>query len=87
MTKSIVNGVEIYGWFSPAVLKYINENHATSSLLYELGMLLEEISARVRSYVNDERERCAKIAESMVIEGHAVQAPSCAAIAKKIREL
>jgi hypothetical protein len=36
--------------------------------------------------IEAERERCAKIAESMAIPGHSVQAPSCIEIAKRIRE-
>lgn len=40
----------------------------------------------IQKAVLAERERCAKIAEAAVIHGHAVQAPSCAMIAKRIRD-
>jgi hypothetical protein len=60
--------VKTYGWLSPEKLKFINENPQVLSLLYDLGLLPEEISARVRGYVEaavkEERERCAKIAEA-----------------------
>lgn len=79
-------GVKTYFWLSPEKLKFINDNPQVVSLLYDLGLLPEEISARTRGYVAEERERCAKIAEAMTIPGHSVQAPSCAEIAKRIRE-
>lgn len=75
-----------YVWLSPEKLKFINDNPQVLSLLYDLGLLPEEISARVRGHVEEERERCAKIAESVAIPGHSVQAPSCFEIAKRIRE-
>jgi len=53
-----------YIWLGPERLKLINDNQDTVSLLYDLGLLPEEISAHIRGYVAEERERCAKIAES-----------------------
>jgi hypothetical protein len=78
--------VKTYFWLSQEKRKFINSHPEIVSLLYDLGLLPEEISARVRAYVEEERERCAKIAEEAAIPGHNVQGPSCISIAKKIRE-
>lgn len=56
--------VKTYVWLSPKKLEFINSHPEVLSLLYDLGLLPEEISARVRGYVEGERERCAKIAEA-----------------------
>lgn len=56
--------VKTYVWLSAEKLKFINDNPPVLSLLYDLGLLPEEISARVRGYVEEERERCAKLIES-----------------------
>lgn len=53
--------MKTYVWLAPEKLKFINDNPQVVSLLYDLGLLPEEISARVRGYVEDERERCIKI--------------------------
>lgn len=55
--------MKTYGWQSPETLRLINSKPEILSLLYDLGLLPEEISARVRGYVEAERERCAKVAE------------------------
>lgn len=59
--------MKTYVWLSPEKLKAINDSPAILSLLYDLGLLPEEISARVRGYVEEavkeERERCAKVIE------------------------
>ena len=55
--------VKTYVWLDPERLKFINDNPKVVSLLYDLGLLPEEISARVRGYVEEERERCAKLVE------------------------
>lgn len=64
--------LKTYGWQSPEQLKFINENPQVLSLLYDLSILPEEISARVRGYVEDavteERNRCAEIAEKQARE-------------------
>jgi hypothetical protein len=57
--------VKTYIWLSPEKLKLINDNPMVVSLLYDLGLLPEEISARVRGYVEEETERCAKLAEGI----------------------
>ncbi|MGH2360197.1 MAG: hypothetical protein ACRDGM_06605 [bacterium] len=57
--------VKTYGWLSPEKLKFINETPQVLSLLYDLGLLPEEISTRVRGYVGAERERCAKVASNI----------------------
>jgi hypothetical protein len=56
--------MKTYGWLSPEKLAFINGRPDVLSLLYDLGLLPEEIGARVRAYVEEERERCAKIAET-----------------------
>lgn len=55
--------IKTYGWLGPERLKFINDNPQVVSLLYDLGLLPEEISARVRGYVEAETERCAKAAD------------------------
>jgi hypothetical protein len=60
----MMSNVKTYGWLSPGQLKAINNNPEIMSLLYDLSLLPEEISARVRAYIEEERERCAKIAEA-----------------------
>jgi len=52
------------------------------SKTFQPGAVIDIIEIKVR----EERERCARVAESMVIPGHSVQAPSCLEIARKIRE-
>lgn len=51
----------------------------------------ESLYRKIKDFLSEEmgslRERCAKLAEESAIPGHAVQAPSCVEIAKKIREL
>lgn len=56
--------MKAYVWLEPGKLKFINDNPQVVSLLYDLGLLPEEISARVREYVAEERERIAKLIES-----------------------
>lgn len=46
----------------------------------------KEVEHIVTDAIARERERCAKVAEAMAIQGHAVQEPSCLEIAKRIRE-
>jgi hypothetical protein len=58
-----MTAVKTYGWLSQKQLKFISGNPEVVSLLYDLNLLPEDISARVRAYVQEERERCAKIAE------------------------
>lgn len=48
--------MKTYVWLAPEKLKFINDNPQVVSLLYDLGLLPEEISARVRGYVEEERE-------------------------------
>lgn len=89
--------MKTYGWQSPEKLKFINENPQVLSLLYDLGILPEEISARVRGYVEEERERCAKLAEAQRAYCFDESEEECNsgkcdsamadAIARKIREL
>lgn len=54
--------IKTYGWQSPEQLKFINENPKVLSLLYDLSILPEEISTRVRGIVEEavkaERQRC-----------------------------
>ena len=78
--------VKTYIWLSPEKLKFINENPQVVSLLYDLGLLPEEISARARGYVEDERERCAKIVEKWCIPGHTVQEAQSKGAAAEIRK-
>lgn len=52
-----MTAVKTYGWLGPDRLKFINDNPKVVSLLYDLGLLPEEISARVRGYVEEEREK------------------------------
>lgn len=59
-----MTNVKTYGWLSVEKLRYINKHPKIVSMLYDLGLLPEEISARVRGYVDAETERCAKIAEN-----------------------
>jgi hypothetical protein len=56
--------VKTYVWLSQEKRDFISDNPKVMSLLYDLGLLPEEISARVRGYIEEERERCAKIAEA-----------------------
>lgn len=53
--------IKTYGWLGPERLKFINDNPKVVSLLYDLGLLPEEISARVRGYVEEERQRIINI--------------------------
>lgn len=53
--------IKTYGWLGPERLKFINDNPKVVSLLYDLGLLPEEISARIRGYVEEERKRCADL--------------------------
>ncbi|NJN06370.1 MAG: hypothetical protein HC814_08410 [Rhodobacteraceae bacterium] len=55
--------MKTYVFLSPEKLKFINSNPAVQSLLYDLGLLPEEISARIRGIISDEREHWAKRAE------------------------
>jgi hypothetical protein len=79
--------MKTYGWQSPETLKRINSDPKIIDLLYDLGLLPEEVSARVRRYVEDavaeERERCAKIAEE---RGCETTHMCCERVAKFIRE-
>lgn len=45
--------MKTYVWLSPEKLKFINSKPEIVSLLYDLGLLPEEISARVRAYVEE----------------------------------
>lgn len=63
------DAIKTYGWQSPEQLKFINSNPQVLSLLYDLSILPEEISARVRGYVEDERERMVKWAKEKA-RGH-----------------
>jgi hypothetical protein len=78
-----MSSVKTYVWLSPEKLKFISDNPQVLSLLYDLGLLPEEISARVRAYVEEERERCAKIAEERGCESTHM---CCERVAKFIRE-
>lgn len=56
--------------FSQAQLKRINDDPALLSLLYDLDLLPEQVIASIRHAKEDERERCARIAESeLELEG------------------
>ncbi len=61
--------VKTYGWLSPEKLKFINDNPHVVSLLYDLGLLPEEVSARVRGYVEEERQLVLDWAKAKVL-GH-----------------
>lgn len=61
--------MKTYVWLSPEKLKFINDNPQVVSLLYDLGLLPEEISARVRAYVEEERKRLVDWAKNQV-RGH-----------------
>lgn len=86
--------MKTYGWLSPEKLKFINENPAVLNLLYDLGLLPEEIGARVRAYVEEERERCAVRAANGKIIGGETPGPmweagwngACAQVSTWIRE-
>jgi len=71
--------------FRPEQLKAINDDPSIQSLLYDLDLMPEQVISYIRVAREEERERCAKIAESMAIPGHNVQAPSCLEIANRIR--
>lgn len=77
--------VKTYGWLSPEKLKFINDNPKVVSLLYDLGLLPEEISARVRGYVEEERKACLKIVNE-VHPADGVEGCGCShEIAKRIK--
>lgn len=59
--------IKTYGWLSVEKLQFINSHPEVVSLLYDLGLLPEEISARVRGYVEAETERIAKLIEAKVM--------------------
>jgi len=80
-SQKVLATVETYGWLGPKRLKFINENPKVVSLLYDLGLLPEEISARMRGYVEDERKRCAKI-----VDGWHFKKGGYTELAAKIRE-
>ena len=46
--------MKTYIWLSKGKLDFINSHPEVTSLLYDLGLLPEEISARVRNYVEEE---------------------------------
>lgn len=84
--------IKTYVWLSSEKLKFINSHPEVLSLLYDLGLLPEEISARTRGYVEEERERIAKLIESKAMpkeyEGVAGFQPwktTVEALAKEIR--
>jgi hypothetical protein len=62
--------VKTYGWLGPERLKFINDNPKVVSLLYDLGLLPEEISARVRGYVEDELKPCHELIRNLAKERH-----------------
>lgn len=85
--------MKTYFWLSPEQLKFINEHPQVLSLLYDLSLLPEEVSARVRGYVEEERERCAKAIEATVmpkeyegVAGFQPWADTVKMLTKKIRE-
>lgn len=55
--------IKTYGWLGQERLKFINDNPQVVSLLYDLGLLPEEISARVRGYVEEETKKLLKLAQ------------------------
>lgn len=52
-----------YGWQSQEQLKFINETPQVLSLLYDLSILPEEISARVRGIVEDAQKELLELAQ------------------------
>jgi hypothetical protein len=50
------------------------------------GVRASDLEPYFAKAIAEERERDAKIAESMAIPGHNVQEPSCMEIARRIRE-
>lgn len=64
-----MTSVKTYGWLGKERLEFINDNPKVLSLLYDLGLLPEEISARVRGYVEEavkaERQRCITAVENL----------------------
>lgn len=57
--------MKTYGWQSPEQIKFINENPKVLSLLYDLSILPEEISARVRGIVEDELKESNRLNERL----------------------
>lgn len=57
--------MKTYGWQSPEQLKFINENPKVLSLLYDLSILPEEISARVRGIVEGELKESNRLNREM----------------------
>lgn len=64
--------MKTYGWLSPEKLKFINENPPVLSLLYDLGLLPEEISARIRGIVEEETKELLRLKDEKEAKLHRV---------------